>query len=119
MPVDFSTQIHSHTYEVFARPITVTPIKSQPNQSAYSARGIYGTVPIDVVAEDGSIISDARTIIDLREIEFSTIPIQGDQITIPASGNLPALGSFEILDTDTNGGGETTATLRKVMVARP
>ena len=119
MPVDFSTQIHSHTYDVFGRPITVTPIKSQPSQPAYTARGIFGTVPIDVVAEDGAIVSDARTILDIREIEFSILPIQGDHVTIPASGNIPAVGTFEILDTDTNGGGETTLTLRKWMVARP
>lgn len=119
MAVDFSTQVHSHTYDVFARAVTITPVKSQPSQAAYSARGIFGTVAIDVVAEDGAIVSDARTILDIREIEFSVLPIQGDEITIPASGNIPAAGSFRILDTDTNGGGETTLTLRKLWVAKP
>jgi hypothetical protein len=119
MAVDFSTQVYTPTYNVFSRPITITPTKSQPLHLAYTARGIYGTAPIDVMAEDASIISDQRTILDIMETEFAVLPVQGDLVDIPSSASLPAMGTFEIIDTNTNGGGETTLFLRKWVTASP
>ena len=119
MAVNFSTQVYLPTYDTFARSVIFTPVKSQPNQAAYGARGIYGTVSIDVMAEDNSIISDARTILDIREIEFTVLPVQGDLVEIPTTSGMPALGSFEIIDSNTNGGGETTLFIRKQVTASP
>lgn len=121
MGLDFSTLVYLPNFDMFARPITVTPLASQPGFPAYGARGIYDTRPIDVQANDGSIFSDQQTILDVRDIEFSVVPEQLDQIDIPydPAGNMPALGTFEIMNTESNGGGETTLVIRKVMTSRP
>jgi len=119
MAVDYAALIHGPGYAVFSRSVTFTPLKSQPGQPAYVGRGIFSTQPIDVPAEGGLVLSDQVTILDILEKEYATLPMQGDRVNIPASGTLPALGDFEVLDRDTNGGGETTLTLRAVAVAKP
>jgi hypothetical protein len=115
MPVDFSAQVYLPCFDTFARVIQVTPIVGL----AYQARGIFDTVSIDVVAIDGSIISEQRTILDVRDNEFGAVPIQGDLVAIPADGTLPDAGAWEVIDTSRNGGGETTLTLRKLMTKTP
>ena len=65
---------------------------------ADQARGILDTREIDVVAIDGSIVSEQRTILDVRDAEFNTVPVQGDQIAIPADGTLPDEGTWEVID---------------------
>jgi hypothetical protein len=120
MAVNFSTLVYLPNYDLFARPVTVTPLASQAGLPAYSARGIYDTRPIDVQAEDGSIISDQQTILDVREDEFTVIPHQLDRIQIPADPDGgPDLGEFEVTDAQTNGGGETTLVIRKIVAAKP
>jgi hypothetical protein len=119
MPVNFSDLVYLPNFDTFARAIFITPVASQAGQPTYQARGIFDTVPIDVVALDGSIISEQRTILDLREVEFAVLPVQGDQVSIPADGGLPDAGAWEIIDGSRNGGGESTMTLRKLMTAKP
>jgi hypothetical protein len=119
MPVNFSDLVYLPNFDTFARAIFITPVASQPGQAAYQARGIFDTVPIDVVALDGSIVSEQRTILDLREVEFAILPVQGDQVAIPADGGLPDAGNWEIIDNSRIGGGEATMTLRKLMSAKP
>ena len=119
MAVNWSVQVYSAQYTAFARPVTFTPAKSQPSEGAYGARGIFDTVPIDIVAENGSLISDTKTILDILESEFAVLPVQGDRVHIPATIGIPAAGTFEIIDSDSNGGGETTLQLRKWMTASP
>ena len=119
MAIDFSKQVYIPAFNIFARPCVFTPTKSQPSQPSYTGRGIYSTQPLDIAAEDASIFSDQITIFDVIENEFSVIPIQGDLVSIPADGALPALGDFEIVDTSTNGGGQTTYHLRKIVVSKP
>jgi hypothetical protein len=115
MPVDFSAQVYLPCFETFARAITVTPAGG----GGYQARGIFETVAIDVVAIDGSIISEQRTILDVRDNEFGTVPVQGDLVAIPADGTLPDAGAWEVIDASRNGGGETTLTLRRMMPKTP
>jgi len=118
--INFSTLVYLPNYDTFARAITVTPLASQPGAPAYQSRGIYDTRPVDVAGMDGVIVSDQQTILDIREAEFTVIPDQLDRIYIgpdPDAG--PALGDFEVVDADSNGGGETTLTLRRIMVAKP
>ena len=106
--------------DMFAVPITVNPIASQPGQPAYSARGIYLTGPTDVQMLDGSIFSDQATILDVRDAEYSGgPPMQGDRITIPFDCNGAPLGEFEVIDADRDGGGLTTLTLRAISIAKP
>lgn len=118
MSINFSTLVYSPNFDIWARPITVTPVVSQPGAPAYSARGIFDTESTDVLAEDGSLISQQKTILDLREVEFTVIPQQGDQIDIPDAEQGPG-GSYEVTDSSSNGGGETTLSIRKVVTAVP
>jgi hypothetical protein len=110
MAVDFSAQVYLPGQNTFGRAIIVNGLQN---------RGILDTREIDVVAIDGSIISEQRTILDVRDAEFDTVPVQGDQIVIPADGTLPDEGAWEVIDTARNGGGETTLTLRKLVTAKP
>jgi hypothetical protein len=119
MPVDFPNQVYLQTQITFGRAITVTPVVSQPAAQPYSGRGIFDEDPMDVQGMDGSIISESRVILDILEQDFTVLPLQGDLIDIPADSGLPAHGQFEIIDTDTNGMGETTLTLRRVVPTKP
>jgi hypothetical protein len=114
MAIDHSTMVYLPAYNAFARPVTFTGVAAPS-----SARGIYDTVAVDVAGEDGSVISDQRTVLDVREAEFTVLPIQGDTVDIPAFGNIVAAGTFKVIDTDSNGGGELTLTLRRLVVAKP
>jgi len=121
MGVDWSTQVYLLNYNVFARPVTFYPLRSQPTVASYSARGIFGTVSIDIASMDGSDISEQRTILDILEAEFTIIPTQQDRVAIgPDPGGMNKNeGLWEVNDVSTNGGGETTLELRRVVVANP
>jgi hypothetical protein len=117
MGLDFSTLVYLPTQDFFGREIIITPINSNPGAPAYTVRGIYDSGPVDIMGEAGLMMSDNETTLDIRDNEFfdigQPIPIQGDLITIPADGNVPAAGDFEVTDADPNGGGETTLAIRK------
>ncbi len=119
MPMDFPSLVYTPAYSVFSRPVTITPLNSQPGQPAYTARGIYGTQPVDVLTENQNVLSDHVTILDILEKDFSVLPVQGDHINIPACLGSTNLGDFEVLDATTNGGGETTLQIRKLVAAKP
>jgi len=119
MAINFSVLDYLPNYEAFSRTAIFTPLVSAPGAPAYTLRGIFSTRELEMVGEDGSIISEQQTILDIREIEFSTLPMQKDQVEIPECDGLPAEGVFEIKDSSTNGGGETTLVLRKVKTAKP
>jgi hypothetical protein len=119
MAIDYSTQVYEPGYLQFSRPVVFTPVKSQPNVSSFEGRGIFSTMPIDIISQDGSVVSDQKTILDILEKEFSILPIQGDRLSIPAAGALPDMGDFEVQDVDTNGGGESTLTLRRRLTSVP
>jgi hypothetical protein len=117
MGVNFSTLLYLPAFDLYSVPIIVSPLASQPGQPAYNARGIFNTLAIDVVAMDGSIISEQQTILDIRESEFAALamplPKQTDLITIPFDCNGVPLGDWEVTDIDTNGVGMSTIQLRK------
>jgi hypothetical protein len=117
MGVDFATIDYLPNFNLWARPILIAPIVSQPGAPGYAARGIYDTAETDIAAEDGSVITDHRTILDILESEFGTLPEQGDIVTIGAdtNANEPALGDFEIINVWHDGAGETSLQLRKIM----
>jgi len=119
MGISYSKLIYLANYDFWARPVTITPVASQPSSPAYSARGIYTSDRETIDAEGLSIITDQETILDIREEEFGTMPVQGDLVAIPADASGPDLGSFEVLDAFNNGGGETTLVLRKIEPAIP
>jgi hypothetical protein len=47
------------------------------------------------------------------------VPEQRDQVFIPAYDTLPEAGFFEVTNAITNGAGETTLVLRKIMRPAP
>jgi hypothetical protein len=115
MAVDFSLMVYLRCMDEFARSITIYPIVSQPGgPSSYVARGILDSRGTAIQTDAGMVVmSDQETILDIRENEYSVVPVQGDQIDIPAEGSIPAAGYFEITDAAWNGGGEITLTIRK------
>jgi hypothetical protein len=120
MAVDFSTDVYLVAFNVFARPITVTPIASQPGAPAYANRGVLDSKEIDVLTEDGGIFSDSQVILDIRMQEFAVLPMQRDRIDIPDYMNVPG-GSFEVADVAGigNAGGELTLTLKSIVTPKP
>jgi len=120
MAINFSELVYLPNFDLFARPVSILPLASQPGMPQYNARAIYDTDDINVMMEDGSIMSDQKTFIDIREDEFSILPEQLDRVFIPADANAGReLGWFEITDASTNGGGETTLTIRAIRETKP
>jgi hypothetical protein len=117
MAINYSEMVYVHAQNVFGRQVTFTP---KDGSGAFSGRGIMDIDPIDVQAEDGSIISETRVVLDIRDAEYVVMPRQGDRVDVPADvSGIPAQGPFEIIDADPNGGGETTLTLRHIVPAKP
>jgi hypothetical protein len=118
MGQDFSTTNYLPCQDFFGRDITVTPIKSNPSGGAYAARGIFSTGPVEIMSATGmAVLSDHETILDIRDVEFfdagQVLPEQGDLINIPADGEVPAEGDFEVTRVTRIDGGETTLSIRK------
>ena len=109
MGVNFPTLVYLPCFETFSIPVTFIPVGG----ASFKSRGIWHKRSLDVQAEDGSIFSDHRTELDIREVEFNTLPQQGDVVVIPVNDTGAEPGEYEIIDTSSNGGGETTLTLRK------
>jgi hypothetical protein len=115
MAVNFSTMVYGPAQEQFGRPVNFT--STLGNSFTGPGRGIYDSRVLTVALEDGSVITDQETILDIRASEFAVLPMQGDTIDIPyeQTSQLEALGKFEIINRSDNGGGETTLTLRKML----
>jgi len=113
--VNFSVLIYAPNFDMWAVPITVNPVASQPGGASYAARGIYDTRQQLIALDDESLINVQSTILDIRTAEFPVPPLQGDIITIPFNSSGEPLGDFSVIDNDNNGGGEITLTLRKVV----
>jgi hypothetical protein len=113
MAVNFSTLVYMPCQEVFGRPVNFS--STLGNSFSGAGRGIYDSRTLNVLLEDGSILSDQQTILDIRTSEFGTLPVQGDVIDIPPEpiSGLPALGMYEITDVFHNGGGEVTLSLKR------
>jgi hypothetical protein len=117
--VNFSTLVKLPCQDMFAVPVTFTPLASQPGQPSFGARAIFYTGLVDVPMTDGSIFSDQQTVLDIRDSEFGVVPRQGDLVTIPYDCNGAPLGDFEITDSSVDGGGQTTLSLRRYGEAKP
>jgi hypothetical protein len=112
MAVNLDVLLQSPIFEFWAVPVTIYPYKSQPSGGNYLARGILNRYAADVQALDGSIYSDQRTILDIRESEFPVMPIQNDHVYIPVDCNNVPKGEYVIVDLVSNGGGQTMLTLK-------
>lgn len=112
--IDFDALVLAPCMNVFARPITVFPVRSQPAGSAYQARGSWHARPVDVIADEGQVISSETYTLGIREKEFSVPIVQGDRIEIPAYQTLARVGLFVVDDADVDGQGGTTLTLKMI-----
>jgi hypothetical protein len=110
MGLDMSMLVKLPQMDMFARPITVTPAGAGV---AYDSRGIWHKNDDDFFAEDGSVVTDHKTSIDVLDAEFAVVPRQGDLVTIPADGSVPAEGTFTILSAHSDGGGMTNLVLEE------
>ena len=119
MAVNLDVMLQSPIFDVWSVPVTFVPFVSQPGAGSYSGRGILNTYSIDVAALDGSILSEQRTILDIRESEFVILPQQNDHVIIPADCNGVPKGEYQITDSVSDGGGATMLTIRKIVTARP
>jgi hypothetical protein len=115
MGQDFSTLVYAPNFTMFSRPVTFIPVFG----GSYGGRAIWHSDTVSVPLDDGSVLSDQQTTVDILEADFTStsIPVQGDHILIGPDGNVPAEGEFEIINVWRNGGGETTLQLREVKVA--
>lgn len=113
MAVNLDVLLQGPIFDFWAVPVTFTPLASQPGQSAYQGRGILNTYSADIAGIDGSIYSDQRTILDIRESEFGVLPAQNDHVTIPLDCNNVPKGEYQIVDACSDGGGSTMLTIRK------
>jgi hypothetical protein len=113
MPVNFDVLLQIPTFDFWAVPVTFTPIHSQPGQPSYPGRGILSTYNADVMGMDSSLFTDQRTILDIRESEFAVLPQQNDHVTIPKDCNNVPKGEYQIVNSVSNGGGQTMLTIRK------
>jgi hypothetical protein len=119
MGLDMSSAVKLPVMDVLARPVDVTPVASQPGAGSYRARGYLGANPLDVQAEDGSVITQQQTYLDVRDREFAVVPRQRDVIDIPADGMTEPAGRFEVVDAHSDGGGLTMLIIRKLEARRP
>ena len=113
MAVNLDVLLQSPIFDFWAVPVTFMP----NGGASFIGRGILDTYAVDVQALDGSIFTDQRTILDIRESEFATLPKQNDQLNIPVDCNNVPKGTYQVIDATTNGGGQTTLTIRKLMTA--
>ncbi|MBR0879624.1 hypothetical protein ACVMGC_001024 [Bradyrhizobium barranii subsp. barranii] len=114
MAVNMDVLLQPSVFNVFAIPVTFVPLVSQPGAGNYAARGILNTYPTDVNAMDSSVYSDQRTILDIRDSEFAVMPLQNDQVIIPFDSNGVPKGTYQITDSNSDGGGQTMLEIRKI-----
>ena len=118
MGIDLSAAVVLPNTNFWGRDVYFTPVASQGvGVVAYLARGIFTSGEFNVPLDDGTVLSDQKTILDIRGREFAVLPIQGDLVNIPADGDVEAAGDFQIVDVSDDGGGEVTLTLQKIQKA--
>lgn len=89
MGVDFSKLVLAPAMATFAKPVTVTPLASQPNAAPYPARGIWSVMSTNILGESGNVFSTVNLKFGIRFADYPIdIPAQGDYISSAAS-NLP------------------------------
>jgi hypothetical protein len=113
MAVNYDVLLQSPIFDFFAIDCTFRPLASQPGQPDFDGRGILNTYTLDIIAQDGSVYSDQRTILDVRDSEFAVVPLQNDHVVIPLDSNLAPKGEYQIIDSTSDGGGQTCLTIRK------
>jgi len=120
MTTDFSSLVLAPCMAVFAPPITITPIISNPsNPAPYPARGVFTVQQTDLPTEDGGIFNMTTLKFGIRLAEFPLMPAQGDWITANAAdipmgywqGSIVPTGEIDFIIDKINGDGQGGAAL--------
>lgn len=93
--------------DTFARSIVVYPLQSDPGKPPVLSRGIYRERPVDVMTEDGAVLSSTTKTLDVRLSEFIVQPVAGDLVELEGA-------RFRIDDTDDDGQGGSLWTLKEI-----
>jgi hypothetical protein len=119
MTINFPMLVYLPAFAVFSRPVTFHPIASQPGEPSFEGRGIFDTQRLDLEALDGSRFSETHTQLDILEIDFGTLPLQGDLVVIAGDENVRG-GTYVISDMSPSGnaGGEVSLQLKRVHVPK-
>jgi hypothetical protein len=111
--VDFSRLVLRPAVRTFGRPITLHPLKSQPGQPAYTQRAVWSVKNVDIGLEDGKILSSDNLTLGVQLAAFAVAPTKGDRVEAAAYQGQPAIPLCSIDDTDDDGQGGSTWTLKK------
>lgn len=85
MSVDLSALVLGPCMDAWAKPVTITPVKSQPTAAPFGMRGVWIVDNINLVADNGAPFS-SRTIKFGIKLDELSIPLaQGDYIRTLAS----------------------------------
>lgn len=94
MGIDFSALVLAPAMATFAKPVTITPLASQPLAAPYCARGIWSVISTTIIGEMGNPFSTVNLKFGIRWADYpAAAPAQGDWITVAAK-DLP-LGYWE------------------------
>jgi hypothetical protein len=117
MALPFPTLVYEPCFEIFSRQVTFIPLVSQPGAAPYSGRGIFDTNEMDIeaIGEEHTFYSSTRTELDILQMEFDVLPMQGDRISIPEDESIPG-GEFIVSSVSDKGnaGGEVCLTLKRL-----
>lgn len=112
--IDFDALVLGPCQEAFARPITITPLASQPGQPAYGARGIWSARPVNIGLEEGSVMVSQDLTLGIRRNELAVMIKQGDSIEIDAYMSLPRVGVCDIDRLNLDGQGDVQLVLKVI-----
>ena len=95
MTVDLSDLVLGPNMDVWAKPVMVTPVKSQPGQPAYAAEGIWTQTDIDVLLDGGERLASSTLTLGIKLDDFVAAaagvwPAVGDQLSVLRS-DIPGL----------------------------
>lgn len=100
MSIDFSVLVLGPCQEAFGKVATITPRASMPGAPSYDNRGIWAVKDVQIVTEDGTILSNRTITFGIRLSEYGVPPKQGDLITTKV-GDLPIGFVQETMGPDT------------------
>ncbi len=80
--MDFANLVLGPVMAAFGRPITFTPVKSEPGVAAYPARGVYAVKQVTIRTEDGGGFTDQQPTLGIRLADYPVPPMQSDSFTL-------------------------------------
>lgn len=106
--IDFAALVLGPAMTVLGQPITVTPVKSQPNAASYAARGVYALKAVEIPMEGTDLFQQShQPELGIKLGDFTVPPAQGDTIVC-------AQGTFEVFNVILDGQGGAKLVLRAI-----